>query len=387
MALRGRAVCGAAHPNLFSTVPAVGGGNAWVIRNFGAKFAVSSAATLTSAGMDVYVGYLYVDADLAPGDKVGFWRVAIGSTFGVGLVGAQNNTWLPAIYDATGTALAQGTTPLNTRTVYRVEFRCDGTNHQIRVNGALHVSRADSALPAITGLDFWRVENESLQNLEPAQGRVLYNTVVASTGLAAEFPTSPMPEARALHPNGQGTHNDFVGNPDTTNKYLNWDDWATGLADDDASRNEGTHHTTGVKRQTSHVQDVTFTNQVCVAQPSVWARLTAANKSLEIGMLAVEAGVTAELGVAALSSTAYGRRFATFWQAPNGQPWTQERLNGAEFGVRRNATTDDQAVVIYASALGVEAGALGATEFAPGPPDLGPPPVEDIHVLAAQVFG
>lgn len=368
MALKGRACAGIAHSERFvPLVDPVSGTNKWLRRLSGKNISLAIGDAFATEGQDEIACYVYDNFDYAAGDKAGGFNTGIGPWV-YGRLGKAGNKWVAAMFSTAGAVLNEGTTQFSPRAVYLINVRFDGTNIIYYVDGVAQITRADTGRPANNALDFRRVEDiGTATNLEPAGLEMYYNTCVYASGAAGDF-AGRFPEVTDAHPNAQGFHNDFLGSPDATNKYLNWDDLAAfGVHDSATSLNWRTN--VGIGRQSSVFTDPTFSNAVCIAVETAIVRSSVSGKDpISVSLICRQNSVDAERVVAGVSSTSFAMRNAGWSVAPDGTVWTSTKIYAAEWGVVRAAV--GPASNLDATAIAVEVGAIGATEVRPGAPAL-----------------
>lgn len=357
-------------------VDALSGANRWGKRLSGELRGIEGDFNATQ-GQDEHAVYIYDDFAIADGDKMGGLGIgtidAAGNDYHFGRLGKPGNKWVAAIYrsnnDGTLTVLGEGTTQFSPNAVYLMNVRFDGTNIVYYIDGVAQITLAHTNRPGVGGLGFSMVYHYGFfgQRLsdEPAGLVMYYNTGVAATGLAGDF-AGRFPEVRDAHPNAAGFYNDFTGVPETVNKHLNWDD-LVGFADHDG---DISYNFAGdaLLRQTSGFADTTMTNALCVTRLAAFLRVNVAGKvALGIGLLCRQNAVDLDKDVTGIVATGYVLREAVWGKAPDASVWTQAKFNAAEWGVRRNAGV---ALNLQATAIGLEVGAMGATEFRPGAPAI-----------------
>jgi hypothetical protein len=141
-------------------------------------------------------------------------------------------------------------------------------------------------------------------------------------------PAEP-PRIYGLHPvGGTPTYDEWAGSPETTNKHLNWDDGASGGAadDGDSSYNES-GSASGVRSQTSHLEnDIVGSDDILAVGFFDHYRIVSGANGIPHHLIRADG----QDAVAAMDVSAVYRSHAVFrTKTPAANAWRESLLTGA----------------------------------------------------------
>ena len=271
--------------------------------------------------------------------------------------GGDLGKYIWRVYDEDSSVVRlSGTTLFSRGTYQEIRIDQDRTNWTLWVDGVNEGSAADINVVVNTQLDLASGPSDGTNNDLRYRGMG-----IRMSADEADRPDVSSITYGACYPggndggSGQNQYSDTACSAaDDNGDYTEWDDWASGSADDATSFNCGPGGT--AEREISTLVNVTVAN---VASIYVRARMRASLATKTVQTFTIErdgSGNEQEKANDNVTSDNWRTRVGHYFDTdPNGDPWNQTRLDALRLGVRTLDTNgaNDQWTAIFAEAWGM----------------------------------